>query len=220
MDLSFTIRKDLGTSASKILRKKGLIPAELYGHKIKNEHIVVEKKAFEKVFKEAGTNTIIYLYENGASKNAGAKKAVIIHDVVNHRTKEEITSIDFYVVNMEEAISTKVPFEFINESPLVKEQGAIINKSMLEIEIESLPGNLPHSLDVDLSLLDELDKSIYVKDINIPKGVKVLVDEDTVIVSVSLPKEEVVAEPVDVSSVKVENEDKKLEKQSEKESEE
>jgi ribosomal protein L6P/L9E len=69
-------------------------------------------------------------------------------------------------------------------------------------------------------LLDELDKSIYVKDISIPKGVKVLVDEDTVIVSVSLPKEEVVAEPVDVSSVKVENEDKKLEKQSEKESEE
>ena len=180
MDLSFSKRKEFGTSASKILRKKGLIPAELYGHKIENEHIAVEKRAFEKVFNEAGTNTIIYLLEDGVSKNSDTKKAVIIYNVVRHRTKGEIINIDFYVVNMNETITTKVPFEFINESRVVKEQGAIFNKSMLEIEVEALPNNLPHLLEVDLSLLDELDKSIYVRDLKIPNGVKVLVDEETV----------------------------------------
>jgi len=120
---------------------------------------------------------------------------------------------------MDEKIRTHIPLEFIGESPAVKNYGGILNKSMLEIEIEALPKDLPHNIPVDISQIKELDQSIYVKDLSIPKNVKILVDPETVIATVSLPKEEAPSEPIDISAVKVETEEKKLERSKEKEAE-
>ncbi|MGB9609058.1 MAG: 50S ribosomal protein L25, partial [Minisyncoccia bacterium] len=114
-----------------------------------------------------------------------------------------------------------IPLEFIGESPAVKNYGGVLNKSMFEIEVEALPGDLPHSLQVDLNNLTELGQTIYVKDLIIPKGVKVLVGLETPIVTVITPEEETqISEPVDVSAVKVETEEKKLEREKENKEEE
>ena len=58
----------------------------------------------------------------------------------------------------------------------MKEKAAILNKAMVEIEVEALPANLPHRISVDLSSLDDFNKSVHVKDLRVPKGVKILVD--------------------------------------------
>lgn len=213
MDLSVQTREKFGT-ATKALRREGLIPAELYGHGIKNEHLSVPEKDFIKAFKEAGTSTILYLL---AGKE---KKPAIIHDIVRDSLTGAIIHIDFYAVKMDEMITAKIPLEFVNESPVVKEKGAIINKSMAEIEVEALPQDLPHAFKIDLSLLDDLDKSIYVRDIKVPKGVKVLIGEDMAVATALPPKaEEKIEEAppvVDVSAVKVEGEEKKAERVAEK----
>ncbi len=97
------------------------------------------------------------------------------------------------------------------------------NRAMTEIEVEALPGNLPPHFTVDLSPLTELNQSIYVRDLAVPKGVKVLVDPETVIVTVTPPlKEEEIAPAVavDLSAVKVETEEKKEERANAKEKEE
>ena len=91
---------------------------------------------------------------------------------------------------------------------------------MAEIEVEALPADLPHRFTVDLSSLVELNQSIYVKDIAAPKGVKILVDPETVIVTVTPPlkEEEIAPQPVaDVAEVKVETEEKKAEREKGKE---
>jgi large subunit ribosomal protein L25 len=81
---------------------------------------------------------------------------------------------------------------------------------MTEIEVEALPNDLPHNIVVDLSVLDELNKSIYVHDLKLPKGVKVLVEGETAIATATPPApEEVIEAPVaDVADVKVESEEK------------
>jgi large subunit ribosomal protein L25 len=121
---------------------------------------------------------------------------------------------------MDEKIKTKVSLEFIGEAPAVKDKGGILNKAMSEIEVEALPADLPRHLELDLSSLDDIDKSIYVKDIKVPAGVKVLVDADTVVATVTPPVAEevkVTEEVVDVSAVKVEGEEKRAERAAEKE---
>ena len=216
MNLEVQIRNEKGRRV-KDLRRQGLIPAELYGKGIENMHLAVKSKDFKNVFKEAGESSIINIVIS--DKNKKEEIPVLIHDIQKDYLTDDIIHIDFYRVRMDEKIRTHIPLEFIGESPAVKNYGGILNKSMLEIEIETLPKDLPHNISVDISQIKELDQSIYVKDLSIPKNVKILVDPETVIATVSLPKEEVPSEPIDISAVKVETEEKKLERSKEKEAE-
>jgi len=211
MELAVKTRTQMG-KASKALRKKGLVPAELYGHNLANAHLSVSAKEFAKVFKQAGTSTIVTLV---TEKD---KRPAIMHDIVRDALTDEVAHIDFYQVRMDEKITAKVPIEFTGDAPAVKAKGAVINKSMTEIEVEALPNDLPHNLTIDLTALDDLNKSIYVKDIKLPKGVRILVEGDTAVVTATPPVEEevVVAPAVDVADVKVETEEKKAERAAEK----
>lgn len=226
MDLSVTTREKFG-KAVKTLRSGGFIPAELYGHGVENVHLVVGAKDFLKVFKEAGTNTIVNLLVEPVRGREGTQRAftsngvdkkgrfALIHDVQKDYLTDNIVHVDFYQVQMSEKIKAKVPLEFLGEAPAVKEKAGVLNRAMLELEVEALPADLPHRLSVDLAALDDLNKSIYVKDIKIPKGVKILIDAETVVATVTPPaaeEEKVVEAPVDVSAVKVETEEKKAER--------
>ena len=219
MDLAVQKREKFGKQVNA-LRRAGAIPAELYGHGIPNVHLSVAAKEFAKIFKAAGMNTVVTLVGAGTGAAAKTKTPALIYDVVRDPLTGEFDHIDFYQVKMDEKIEAKVPLTFIGEAPAVREKGAVLNKSMSEIEVEAFPQDLPHSLEVDLSILTEIDQSIYVRDIKAPKGVKVLVDEATAVATATPPapkEEEEPAEPaVDVSAVKVETEEKKAERQAEK----
>ncbi len=215
MELAVQTRDKFG-KANKALRKQGVIPAELYGHGIGNMHLSVDAKEFKKVFKEAGENTLIELVI------AGEKRQALIHDVTENYLSGNVDHVDFYQVRMDEKIKAHVPIEFAHDAPAVKEFGGILNKTMSEIEVEAMPADLPHRLTADLSSLAELNQSLYVKDIPVPKGVKILIDPETAIATVTPPikEEEVIAKPeVDVTAVKVETEEKKTEREKEKEEE-
>ncbi len=202
---------------NRALRRAGLIPGELYGHGVVNEHVVVPEKEFARVFKEAGMNTMVNLALEEK------RHPVVIHDVQHDYLTNAITHVDFYEVSLREAIRARVPLEFIGEAPAVKEKGGILNKSMSEIEVEALPEALPHRLPVDLTALDDLNKSFYVRDLMVASGVKLMVEPETVIVTVTPPRAEEEAAPAptpDISVVKVEDEEKKVKRQVEKEKEE
>lgn len=210
MDLIVKNREKFG-KAVKALRRDGLIPAELYGHGIKNAHISVPVRDFGKVFKEAGQNTVVNLLLDKAEHPA------LIYGVAKDYLTGEITHVDFYQVKMDEKIKAKVPFEFAGNAPAVGDKGGVLNRVMSEVEVEALPADLPRRLTVDLSPLTDLNASIYLKDIVLPKGVKFLIDLENVIVTVTAPaaEEEKAEAPADLSAVKVEAEEKKAERQTE-----
>jgi large subunit ribosomal protein L25 len=212
MDLTAKSRAVIGKKV-RALRREGFLPAELYGHGQKNLHLTVAAKEFNKIFKEAGENTIVTLVVDEKDK-----RSVLVNDAQKNYLTGEIDHIDFHQVRMDEKLKASIPFEFEGVSPAAKEKGGVIAKVMSEIEIEALPSDLPHRITVDLSLLDELNKTIYVRDLHLPKGVTVLIDAETAIVSVTPPKVEEVVEaaPADVSTVKVESEEKKAERAAEK----
>lgn len=214
MELVAQKREQFG-KAVKALRHRGLIPAELYGHGFPNMHLAVSDKEFAKVFKEAGTNTVVNLLVDKENF------PVLVCDYERDRLTGDFIHIDFYRVRMDEKIAAKVIVEFIGESPAVKGKGGILNKVMSDVEVEALPADLPRRFAVDLSNLLEIGESIYVKDLKAPAGVKILVDPETVVVTVTQEEaEEKAEEPVDISAVKVEAEEKKAERAQEKQEKE
>ena len=82
-----------------------------------------------------------------------------------------------------------VPLEFTGEAPAEK-QGGIVVRVMHEIEVETRPRNIPQSIEVDLSSLENLDSVIKVSDIKLPEGVEAKTDADEIVVSVAEQKEE------------------------------
>jgi large subunit ribosomal protein L25 len=211
MDLSVQTRDVLGKKVNS-LRKQGLIPAELYGHGFANVHLALPAKEFNKVLKAAGSTTVVNLLIGKESKPA------MIHEVARDAVTSEVIHVDLHQVRMDELVKAHVPLEFVGESPLVKAGTAVVNKAMSEIEVEAFPQNLPHSITVDLSTLDEVDKSIYVKDLKVAKDVTVLADADAAVATATppAPEEVVEAAPVDVSAIATEGEEKKAERDAEK----
>jgi len=184
IELSAKKREIVGKKVKNI-RKQGLIPAVLYGSKSEPENLSLEKNIFEKVYKKAGTSSLVDLIIDQSS----AVK-VLIHEPQMDPVEDTPLHVDFYKVNMKEKITTEIPLEFIGESPAVKdlEGNLITNKD--EIEVESLPGDLISEIKVDISALKTFDDLIYVKNLDIPATIEILDDPEEIVAQVTPPRSE------------------------------
>lgn len=177
-------KRTVSGKKNKALRAAGKVPAVVYGHGQKSEPLELEGKTIERIYRNAGGNKIVALkIADGKAKN------VLIHDVQHGSARGEITHVDFYVVKMNEVLRAEVPVHFTGESDAVfKGEGTLV-KNLEMIEIESLPGNLPDMIEVDIAVLDDFEKTITLADLTLPENVK-LVEEDltTVIAKVDPPR--------------------------------
>lgn len=170
-------------SAAQV-RRTGSIPAVLYGHSVPARPLQVETKQFMHVFTRVGTTSLVTLAVDGKDH------PVLIREVQYHPLTDSVQHIDFYQVRLDEAISAKVPLHLVGESSAVKDLGGVLVRNLDTLEIEALPQDLPHAIEVNISSLTTFEKSIRVKDIAVPAGVKVLADPDTVAVLVQAPRSE------------------------------
>ena len=175
------------TPKANSLRTQGLIPGVLYGHNVATQELVVPAQTFSKVYKTAGESTILKL-KVGESEPVN----VLIHDIQRHGTRGEITHVDFYQVKMTEKLKATVPLRFVGESAAVKELQGTFVPTISEVEVESLPMDLPSEIEVDISVLKTFDDSIKVKDLNVDHSrVKIMIeDQEATIAAVQPPKSE------------------------------
>ncbi|MFN7088320.1 MAG: 50S ribosomal protein L25 [Candidatus Paceibacteria bacterium] len=174
----------------KKARTSGKLPAILYGHGIENIPLFLDEKDFNQVLESAGRNTVILLKVLDDSGKAQDTKNVLIHEVAYDPILLKPTHADLYQIRMDEKVRVQVPLIFEGESEAVKAQGGILIKAMHSIEVEALPGNLPHEIKVDVSGLKTFEDTVYVKDLNLPKGVTILVEPNTPVASVAPPRSE------------------------------
>lgn len=186
-------KRDTKVSA-KTLRNKGILPAVVYGRKEASTPISVDAKTFEKLFHKAGESTVITL------SGLGEEKDVLIHEVVFHAVTGSVLHADFYAIEKGQKVTVSVPIEFIGDAPAVK-QGAVLVKVMHELEIEVLPKELPHAIEIDLSVLANAEDKIAVKDIKLPPSATPTDDLEEVVVMVTMPKEETEVAPRDISDI-------------------
>lgn len=180
------------------LRQSGQLPAVVYGPKQEATPISLDGKEFEKIFKEAGESSVMVM--SGALDGT----EVLVQDVSYDVIKGHMAHVDFYAIEKGKEVTVNVALEFIGEAPAVK-LGGSLTKALHEIEVTCQPSNLPHEIIVDVSSLNTFEDHIRVKDLNIPKGVKVDTNpEDTVALVTEAKDEPEETVAVDMDDIEVE----------------
>jgi large subunit ribosomal protein L25 len=172
------VREVIGKKV-KHLRKQGLIPATVYGKGFAPVSISVDERAFMGIYRRSGKTALIDL------NIAGAAASVFVQEVQRHPLSRNIIHIDFKAVDLKVAIHIEVPITTVGESPMVARGDAMINHVLNSVMVEALPAELPQHIEVDVSGLDELDKSIAVADIPAATGYKILTDPAQVLISLT-----------------------------------
>ena len=227
LSISAKIRKELGKKV-KSLRKMGVLPAVLYGHKIKNLNLELDLKEFEKIYKEAGESSLIKLeVKNQKSKTELPKEAkvkkrtessltvdeflVLIHDIQFDHLTQKLIHIDFYQPELKEEVEVTVPLIFEGEAAAVKDLGGTLVKNISEVEVKALPQNLSHEIKVDIGNLKTFEDNILIKDLIVSKEVKILKEPEEIVAAVARPEkvEEELEKPVEEKVEEVEKVEKK-----------
>jgi large subunit ribosomal protein L25 len=142
------------------------------------------------------------------------KKDVLIHDVSYDPVRDLPIHVDLYAVDKDKKLRVHVPVEFTGVSSAVKELGGTLVKVLHEVEVECLPGNIPHEFTVDISSLTTFDSQISAGDLVLPAGVALITPVEEILAAVAKPTDEtaeVSAEAPDFSKIEVEKKGKKEE---------
>ncbi len=163
----------------KTLRAEGLVPITVYGAKIKPVSLQVPYRPLEIALMKAGGTNLIDL------DVAGKNHIVLARDVQRNVLKGTIMHVDFVAIDMKTKITTDVPITLINESPAVESREGILLTGTNSVTIETLPSNLLHEIQVDLSKLVSVGDTITVADLNLGADITVLSDPEEMIARVS-----------------------------------
>ncbi len=176
----------------KNMRIQGILPGNVYGKKIKSLAVQVDKKEFEKVYKEVGETGLVTL------QVGKEERPVLVHNVQVHPVTDEPIHIDFLQVDLKTKVTAEVPVEVTGESPAEKQGIGTVVQYLNQVEVEALPTDLIEKFVVDTSTLIEVDQAIYVKDLKVDASkVEVKTGGDEIVVKVEPPqKEEVVETPI------------------------
>ncbi|MEX0931423.1 MAG: 50S ribosomal protein L25 [Candidatus Paceibacterota bacterium] len=200
-----------GSVKNDAVRTGGKIPAVFYGRKEKATPIAVDEIDFIKLYREVGESTVITL------KGQDHTIEALVKDIQVDPILDRIIHVDFYALEKGKKVSVSIPLNFIGVSPAVKDLGGNLVKVMYEVEIEALPKDLIHSIDVDISVLADFDAQIHIKDLKVPAGIEVMAEPADVVALAEPANEEVEEETpaVDLTKIEVEKKGKKEEESTE-----
>ncbi len=208
-------RSEFGKNASRRVRRNGFIPGVIYSHG-QAEAIQIPQKEFFKLFKGKISESVIFDIQSSAKKD-DVEKMAYVKDYHNDPITGEILHIDLFRVTKGEKIHTNVPIVFIGTPRGVK-LGGILEVDVREIEVESLPKDLPEKIEIDVTAM-EVGDSIHVKDIVLPEGVTAKGNSETSIASIHVPKVTAAETKVEEAAVEGEEAKKAAEGEEEKEKE-
>lgn len=176
-----SVRTALGRKV-RALRKTGVIPANIFGKKIKSLAIQIEEKPLKEVLKKAGeTNLIDITVDNGKGH------PVLVAGYSQDPVTGALLHVDFHEVDLNVKTTAMVPLKAVGESEAVK-AGNILVLQRNEIEVEALPADLPNEIEVDITVLTEVGSTIHAKDLKLDRSkVTLMVEDDEVIATVQEP---------------------------------
>ncbi|HRQ41695.1 MAG TPA: 50S ribosomal protein L25 [Chloroflexota bacterium] len=158
----------------KQLRREGMIPAVIYGQR-EPVAIQLENKSLRRVLRQASTTHLIDLEMQTGTRT------VLAREIQQHPTRGDLIHVDFMEVNMAETITSEAELVLVGEtSEALKTLGTLV-LLVQSVGIECLPGDLVSEIEVQAAGIDSADDVIYIADLQLPKGVTILADPETVV---------------------------------------
>ncbi len=174
-------REETGKNANRRLRATGLIPAVVYGGDLDPVAIQVDRRTLHDLFKQTGGENAVFLLKLAGTDQ---KRHSMVRDLTIDPITRQVIHIDFLRVLMTEKVKVQVPINLEGTPVGVKNEGGVLDFITREVEVECLPGDIPQSLELDVSDL-EIGSHCEVKDLEVPAGVELMVELDKVIVAVA-----------------------------------
>ena len=175
----------------KTLRNQGITPIHLYGSEFDSASMQVKMSELINILNLAGFSSPITLNDGKNDIIAFAR------EVQRHPLTEQILHVDFQIVGKDDQVEVEVPINLIGESPAVKNLGGVLIKLMETIRVSSKVDSVPKSLELDISVIESLEQSILVGEIEIAEGVQIVSDETFAVARVIPPRIEVEEEEVE-----------------------
>ena len=196
--LETSLRESIGKGPAGLLRRSGLVPAVVYGEGEKTLSVQVPAKALGRILHtKGGMNALITLLIEASAKGAalpagqaGKKlpdRVVLIKEIQHHPVTHEVLHVDFHHVSLSKEIEVTVPLVFKGEAPGVKNEGGVLEHIRWDLEIECLPTEIPSEIPVDIAQLN-IGKTLHVRDVPLPAGVRLMTDPEQPVVACVTPK--------------------------------
>ncbi|WP_394754349.1 50S ribosomal protein L25/general stress protein Ctc [Crenothrix sp.] len=162
-------RGQSGKGAARRLRRKGEVPAVIYGGHLDPQMIMLNhNEVIKHLDREAVYSHVLDVTVDGKTEKA------ILKGVQRNPARFQILHLDFLRVNMSEVVKVHVPLHFINESTSIGgKKGGIAAHSLVDVEVSCLPSVLPEYIEVNMASLD-VGASLHLSDLVMPAGVEIV----------------------------------------------
>lgn len=193
-------REKSSKGSNRQLRKKGMVPAILYGRGAVPKKIILDSSTLKKAL-SGGTNVLLDLQIKG--ENGSSQETVMVKELQRHPLQRDfILHADLMRISLQEKLEVKVPLNFAGEARGVKE-GGVFQAQIREVSVRCLPADIPEYIDVPIDDLG-IGEVITIADLKLPEGLEILEDENETVASVLAPH----AEKVEAEEAVEEGEEK------------
>jgi len=167
----------------KALRREGFLPGIIYGRLAKNQidPIAIQldlHEASKTINKLTGSSLVRLIVDD-------KEYPVVLREAQKDVIYGTLKHVDFMAVSLTEKLQTAVPIELIGQAPAEISMAAVVVTGISELEIECLPQDMPERIEVDVTVLVDIDSAIYVKDLDLPDTYEVLTDPEELIAGVT-----------------------------------
>jgi large subunit ribosomal protein L25 len=178
-------RRDVIGKKVKNLRHEGKLPAIIYGKEIEPQPILLDLRETTRILRGVSQATVLTIKVDGEDYTC----------LVRERQRGVLTGVyehlDFLAISMTETVRTQVNVFVEGRSPAEEEFGAIVVTGADNVEVQALPGDLPESLIVDVSILTGVGDTITVADLDLPEGIEILSEPTEMLAVVTMPAQEI-----------------------------
>jgi large subunit ribosomal protein L25 len=189
--LAAEIGRTTGTRPSRRLRAEGRVPGVVYGGGKEAETITFRRADLRHALNtEAGRNALVRLEFEGQSF------LTLVREIQRHPVRRDVTHVDFLKVDETKPVELDIPVVLVGEAKQVTVMGGMTEQRINSVRVRVRPDNIPNAIEVDISDM-RLDRSILVKDLQMPEGA----------VSLSKPQQAVVTAELTRAAVTSKNED-------------
>lgn len=188
------VRRQVIGKQVKALRREGRLPAVIYGHYIEPISIELNLRDASRSLTGLAPSTLITVEVDGEAHKT------LVREKQRNKITGMLLHVDFMAVSMKEKLRSQVYIEITGLAPAIKEFSGVLVSGLDEVEVECLPQDLPERIMVDVSGLNKIGDGIYIRNLVVPEGVKILDDPDTMVALIAsqaaVEEEVVVAAPV------------------------
>ena len=160
------LRNETTSSANNKLRKNGFIPAILYGGKVPNKKISIDKNALKNVIDSETFLSKVFELEID-----GKKEKVLPRDISYNVISDEPIHIDLMRVVSGAKVVLEIPVKFINQRLSWFKRGGVLNIVRRKIELSCPAEKIPDELIVDLKGSD-IGTSLKISSVKLDENVK------------------------------------------------